>query len=106
MFNLFDIVPDPATPQVTLIVTKYTDKEGNFLCVPIIGKEYDSEVHVSAMRFIPNRKLIYGLGKIGIPAELTIEIENYILKNERVFKNRIDDFDKIMSENRDKYPSC
>ena len=105
--HIYDLVPDPTSPRVMLLVTKYLDHSGSFLCVPIISKEaMEIKIQFSAMRFVKGVQLHFGEGKVGVPDETVWAIQDHIIRNEDIFKDRIKNFKEVMSDNREGFPSC
>ena len=105
--TILKICKDPTSKRVLLIVTEYKDHSGASLCIPIVFDKDDSKdgnVHYSAMKFI-NRDILHKnhQGFTSLPDIAKWEIDEYLLKNMEVFKDKIEGWENVFSPIKGQY---
>lgn len=106
MTTIFDVVFQSKNLQLMLMVTNYIGPDGNFLCIPIKKFHDDIKMHISAMGFFAKHQLQFEGKGIVIADDTIMEIQEYILKNEKLFKDKIKNYNEIMSETDEGNYTC
>jgi len=101
------ICKDPTSERVLLVVTQYQDHSGGYLCVPVVfkgGRPQDALVQFSAMRFVDESLLHKNhAGFASLPANAIWDIEEYILENKELFKDKIQGWQDAFSPVKGQY---